>query len=140
LGSIRVAAGFFGGPNNFTVYLAAAAGGSPGAALETFSSLAFNPGATQILTLNSTLHPLLSSGLTYWVVMAAADPINSFGGWALNDQGINGYAFRTTGAAWSAGGGTSPAFDVNDAVPEPSSIGLALVGLAAILWRRRSRA
>jgi hypothetical protein len=146
LDSIRVATHFFQGDNNFTVYLASDSGGVPGAALESFTNVAFVSTPGSIVTLNSILHPMLNTGATYWVVVTAADLTKTDGGWFFNDQGIDsGMAHHNTdsGGVWFASppgsGQTTPAFDVSGtaaaAVPEP--VTLLMLGLGAGLVLRR---
>jgi hypothetical protein len=132
LDTIRVAAFFDSGLNDFTVYIAPNIAGEPGSPLESFTNLSFGvvPG---ILTLNSISHPLLTAGTRYWVVMTAPQLANSQGEWNLNDQGFGGVLARNFfGAfAWTLDPGPTPAFDVSGTVvPEPSTFVLASAALA----------
>jgi hypothetical protein len=150
---IKLAAFHTAGPNNYIVSLAADSTGAPGAALETFSNLTF-PDTGAILTLNSSLRPLLFLGSSYWVVMSAANLEASWGAWSLNDQGALGLSTRSsmTGFLWSAEPSfTSPAVEVNATsqagaeadAPEPATFGLMFAGLTVLLISiaaRRNRA
>jgi hypothetical protein len=145
LDSIRLATKHLAGANNYTVYLASDSGGSPGGALETFSSLAFTS-PDSILTLNSLLNPTLSAGSTYWIVVSAPDLSGSYGEWNWNDQGFFGLAFQNAGTGWKSDDNPTPAFEVNasrtTSVPEPTTLllfGAGFVGFTA-LRRRRAKA
>jgi hypothetical protein len=129
------------GPNSYILSLASDSSGQPGAALETIS-VPFVPSLSVIVTAFSSSHPALSAGSTYWVVMAATNPLTSFAIWDGNNQGINGGSVRdaNNGFTWTAQppGSPSPAVEVNaSAIPEPATIGLSLVGLAALVLLRR---
>jgi hypothetical protein len=137
LETIRVAASFDSGVNNFTVYIAPDVAGEPGPSLESFTALSF-PVTPSILTLNSVSHPLLSAESQYWVVMTAPDLGNSQGEWNLNNQGFSGVLARNFfgGFVWRPDPeAATPAFDVSGVVvvPEPCTFGLALAGLAAVM-------
>ena len=71
-------------PNHFQVLLMTSSGGLPGNIIETITvTMPTSPG---IVTANSALHPVLTSGTQYWVAVFAPEP-NTFGIWnlALND-------------------------------------------------------
>ena len=134
--SARLAVAHLGGSNAFTVYLAGNSLGTPGSAIETFSGLVFpSPG---VVTVTSGVHPVLTAGTTYWVVVQAMNPPNSYGATLWNDQGIVGGWAHTESGAWYTGSdvtgsNATPAFDVSgtQVVPEPST--LALLGASGLL-------
>ena len=114
------------------------AGGVPGSILESFA-LTGNSRFPVLRTGTSTLHPLLTAGTTYWLVLTPGD---SVGGWYFNNQGLNGADYtHDNGTTWATDTQLTPAFDINGTttgVPEPSSALLFLTGLGGIgLYRRR---
>lgn len=128
LNAIDFAAALLTGTDNDLTVDIAAGPSAPGAPIESFTvtSLAASP---SIVTVHSVLHPLLSAGITYWVVLSAPDPANTLVGWNLNSQGFEGVSSRQDDGTWSALGTEVPsaAFDVlgtpvNATVPEPSSV------------------
>jgi hypothetical protein len=126
----------------------------PGTILETIhvsnAMPAFNTTASTLVTFNSTLHPLLFPGQTYWLLPHMSDATAAT--WNNNLQGTTGTANSVNlidppaPSAWFANTGTTQgAFQVNGtAVPEPSSLGLLALGglslLAIALRRRKARA
>jgi hypothetical protein len=69
------------------------ASGSPGAALETLSSITTsNTGGLfngTILTVDSVSHPELDAGTTYWLVLQPHDPTTSdTGGWNMSSPAV----------------------------------------------------
>lgn len=141
LTSIRLAAELLSGPNGFEVDFAPDSGGQPGAALESFTGIAF-PSPPAIVTLASTLNPALMAGADYWVVVRATTASATSGGWQHNNVGLNGL-YRWNGAMFSFVAGISPVYDVSgsSAVPEPAGAALALTGAALLagLKLRRGR-
>ncbi len=148
--SVKVAGFHATGPNDYLLWLASDNSGQPGSAIETFSGLSLSESGGEILTINSSLRPLLSMGSTYWVVMSAANLGSTWGGWTLNDQSILGIASRSalTNYIWTdEPGSASPAFEVNAtaevvgpaAIPEPATLGLMFAGLAALSVAARFR-
>ena len=136
LDTIDFAAALLSGTDNDLRVDFASGPSAPGAPIESFTvtSLTANP---SIVTLHSVLHPLLSAGVTYWVVLSAPDPANTLVGWNLNDQGFEGVSSRQDDGTWSALGNEVPsaAFDVlgtpvNATVPEPSSVALVALVVA----------
>jgi len=140
LDSIQAAFTWSSGVNAGDMYLMSDSGGLPGAVLESFhlnNLPAFGASSTALATAASTLHPLLSAGIQYWLVTSAND--NSFLSFNQNNTGYIGLASRDNGGAWGLNTGiTGGAFRVIGspaAVPEPSTF--ALVGLAVMLMTVR---
>ena len=91
------------------------------------------PATPTVLTVDSALHPDLSAGVRYWIVLSSPDVI----GWNLNDQGFVGVSMRQDSDPWVDLGTEvpAPAFAVlgtpvvTTTVPEPSSCLLSAVML-----------
>src|SRR5208337_3391165 len=127
--------------------VAADSGGTPGAALETFSSITVpnvgNSSTGMILTEDSQAHPDLVAGTTYWLWLRPHDPTADVGvGWNSSSPVVSGItsAYQTVpNGAWSTigVGTTQAAFDIagtpTTAVPEPSSLVIAGVGALVLL-------
>jgi hypothetical protein len=132
LDSIRVAAYYFEGSNQLTVYLAAGAT-EPGAPIESFSISDLSTTPT-ILTFDSSEHPLLSVGTRYWVVLTKTDLAGGADEWSFNSEGTLGRSFMLfqNGVWHDKPADLTPAFDVSGAVPEPSSIAMLLTAIGAL--------
>jgi hypothetical protein len=146
LDAIDFAAVLFSGSDPLTVEITDSTGSpaSPSAPIETFE-VASVPGVPTVLTVDSTSHPLLLAGVTYWVVLSTA--ASSDFGWNWNDQGFVGVSFRNSGTSSWIPFGTevpTPAFDVigstptSGIIPEPSSIWLLAAALVAGITFSRS--
>ena len=95
-----------------------------------------------ISALSSALSPVLSNGMTYWLVASS----NDWGGWVYNDQGFAGSAYRQDNGAWvDCPSCVKPAFDVTVSsgevavAPEPASMKLVATGLFGVLVAVRKR-
>lgn len=132
LDSIRVGAYNVEGTNQLTLYLAAG-GTQPGAPIETFSASNLTS-TSEILTFNSTTHPLLQSGMIYWVVLTKTDLAGGADEWNWNSAGFQGRSYMLfQNGIWHANPtGLAPAFEVSgtSAVPEPGPTVLLLIGFS----------
>jgi hypothetical protein len=132
--------------------LAADDGGKPGATLEDLGSVTPS-GTPAIYSLTSSLHPQVTAGSEYWLILQPTDPnSNLFGGWDISFPevfGTKGYTNDPAHQSWSVLTGTGvwqDAFDIQGtqvSTPEPATstlLGLGgLLSLSAGWWRRRRR-
>jgi hypothetical protein len=148
LGTIGVAVGFVTGTNQLTINLDADSGGSPGSVIESFTlNGAMPPFGTysmgNLVTATSVLHPLLTAGSQYWVVVSVPNDGTSQAAWALNSTGDMGpFAIYSNGTEIVNGTGLRGAMLITG-VPEPSSIVMVSISAVVILGcglRRRGRA
>ncbi len=145
LDSIRFAATYTSGPNQLTVILETSTAGLPSdVQMESFSFAGLSSNSA-IYTADSLLHPLLTAGTQYWVVLTADDLLNSRLGWNQNSEGIIDFAFKNSSSPnWSLFDSDTPAFDVNGtptsagAVPEPTTMLLLGSGLLG-LWGAKKK-
>ena len=147
LSTIQVAAGLQTGTNQLTIDLDADSGGIPGATLESFTITGAMPplgtvSSDNLVVATSVLHPLLTAGSLYWVVLNA--PSTTFAGWNLNSIGDMGpFYYTRRGQVIISGTETLGAMLITgQAIPEPSSIVLVSTGAVVILGcglRRRRR-
>jgi hypothetical protein len=134
----------FSASNQFSVSLARDSGSNlPGAILEAFSftGLADVPA---VYSSSSVLHPQLTAGERYWLVMSSDELLNIYLTWLDTDTFLDGEIAYKNGlyTDWAYGYGSTPAFEVRgttaEAVPEPTSMllmGLGLVVLAGVRGR-----
>jgi len=141
LSSILLATYHVSGSGFSNFYIAQDNGnGIPGAILESFTDvLNANSG---LLTLTSTVRPLLQAGTEYWLCDEPA-AANSYNAWYQNNQGYApGFAFERSEWNWSAfwGAENSGVFKVSvTPVPEPSIKGVAILcGCFLILLLKKS--
>jgi len=126
------------GTNSLDVTLAADNSGAPGAAIETFqlnNDMGTFGVANAPLEADSVTHPILDSGVTYWLVASATGDTYAIWNDSLSDtSGGSGNA----GTGWSfQSGNPTAAFSITGAaltpVPEPGSIALFGTGMLAAI-------
>ncbi len=148
LDSIEVALTWLEGVNAGDILLRSDNGGLPGQILESFHVTGlptFTTTSTVLAVGISTLHPVLTSGLQYWVVASISD--SSLLSFNLNNTGDVGEGFGFNfGTTWDFRPGfTAGAFRVNGSpiapstIPEPASFLLLATGVVATIGRRRMR-
>ncbi len=127
-------------PNHFQVLLMTSSGGLPGNIIETITVTM--PTSAGIVTANSALHPVLTSGTQYWLAVFAPEP-NTFGGWmfSLNDFSTpQALGFTSPTGPWVVNNVTRSAFQINgEPIPEPSTMLLLGTGLATLGTAVRKR-
>lgn len=132
------------GPNHFQVLLMTNSGGFPGNIIETITLTDAVPMfPPEIVTANSALHPVLTAGTQYWLVVFAPEP-STFGIWNLSFDDFSSPQARgfvsLTGPWIPANTLIKPAFQINgEPVPEPSTMLLLGTGLAALGTAVRKR-
>jgi hypothetical protein len=144
LGSIDVAIGWTGAPNQYTLALMTDNGGLPGSILETWKvtpSFEFGSCSNCFNTVFANQHIVLQSGVQYWL---APFPSSGFdGSWQDNIVGSFGEVAESEdgGKTWSptVAGPLLGAFDVKSTVPEPSTLILLGSGLLAIMGVARRK-
>jgi hypothetical protein len=128
------------GPNDVNVYLMGDSGGLPSGIIESFDvngALPSSPG-TSLVTFDSVTHPLLQSGVQYWIV-AAGGPLTT-AMWQQNVHNVMGPNVSGPTLASLVRDSNSnviEAYQVDGAaiVPEPESWLLVLTGAAALMLR-----
>ncbi len=149
LSRIELGLGLLQGPNEIDVRLMSDAGGAPGSVIEAFhlsGVLGPWPGVNPPVVVDSILHPILTAGEQYWIVLSATSP-DTTAVWGDNSFNIFGpHAIRRDGLPWNVlGNAISSAFRVSGTpltpIPEPAGllslgVGLLILGSYAC-WRRR---
>jgi hypothetical protein len=141
--SAELAMALVGGPNHFQVLLMTSSGGLPGNIIETITLIDAVPvSPSGIVAANSALHPVLTSGTQYWLVVFAPEP-TTFGIWnfSLNDFSTpQAFGFTSPTGPWVVNNVTRSAFQINgEPIPEPSTMLLLGTGLAALGTAVRKR-
>jgi len=100
------------------------------------------PETPALYNVSSTLFPFLTAGTSYWVVANTAG--RGFFGWNQTDPIVNGNLYvDTTDNPPVGNGAVSPEVLATlriNAVPEPSTMALAAIGLGAlVVFRRKTR-
>jgi hypothetical protein len=139
-----------GAAGPFEAVLVADNGGQPGTALEDLGSVSVTS-STAIYSLSSSLHPLLTAGTEYWLILQPTNPNSlTLAYWNLSSPPVPAPRAVTNDPAhgsWSVVLGQAAAFDIQGtaatATPEPASLTLLGVGAVCLLgygWRQRKRA
>jgi hypothetical protein len=139
LSAIDVAAGLLRGTNQLTIDLDADSGGSPGAVIESFTIKNAMPVFTTVsmdnlVTATSVLHPLLTAGTQYWVVLSVPDDGSTWAAWNLNSTGDTGpVVISHDGVMGDPQTITRGAMEIlgQSSVPEPST--LVMLGTSGVV-------
>jgi PEP-CTERM motif len=139
LSEIEVAAGLMRGTNQLTIDLDADSGGSPGAVIESFTIKNAMPGfgtvsMNNLVTATSVLHPLLTAGTQYWVVLSVPDDGLTWAAWNLNSTGDTGpVVISHDGVMGDPQTITRGAMEIlgQSSVPEPST--LVMLGTSGVV-------
>jgi hypothetical protein len=141
-GSVSLALScFFVCPDNYTVDLTADGGAQPGAVIEGFmlSGAALGPVGNNnpLVVANSVLHPLLTAGTAYWVIVSSS--LNDSITWNFNSTGDTSPEAISTdgGATWFSPSGFTPGALEVAPTPEPSAILLFGCGMLVLAVRKR---
>ena len=148
LTTIQAPLGVVSGPNQIQAFLMSDSGGSPGSIIESFplANLPVPPGLFPLVSINSSLDPLLLAGHQYWFV-ATGGPA-TFAIWDLNlfqgnpsDGGASQAILGGVAQPWVIGSGTrTGALQVlGTAVPEPSTFALAVCAILLLSLPRFRR-
>jgi len=135
------------GPPSLDVSLFSNIGGQPGLSIETIFLTNVNGGSTTagIVSALSVIHPLLTAGTDYWLVVAPPDLVNIAFDWKLSplsNTGVIAEASRLGNAPWQsfpATGGNAFTIIGTVATPEPQTVALGMLGILAFCWFARRR-
>ncbi len=148
LSTIGVAVGFIEGTNQLTIDLDADSAGSPGAIIESFTLTGAMPNfgsvsSDNLVTATSVLHPLLTAGTQYWVVVSLPNDGLTLAAWNWNSIGDTGPFVQYDNGSGSPGPNTRGAMLITgqSSIPEPSSLVMVSISAVVILGcgRRRRR-
>jgi len=139
----------FGGTNILQVILMTNSGGVPGTILETITltNVVTSASGGSIVTANSLIHPLLSSGVPYWLVAFAPEQDTAMGWYHSPADMSNGSnnavnSSHSLSGPWvlSPAGGVRNAFQIEgNPVPEPTTVLFLGSGLAGIALKVRAK-
>lgn len=154
--SLTLALGNFSGTNNLKISIVQDNSGTPtGPVVEVLATHPSNIVSHEMLvTYDSLLNPVLSNGRSYWlvaepeVVDAGSTANNAWFGWYAGQAGGTVYLqdFNFSQSSWNPWlaylNEILPAFRIEGTlVPEPSSVGLLILGACiGVLSRRKRRA
>jgi hypothetical protein len=133
-------------PDSFTISLDSDNAGLPGAVIESFTvpgdgALGILGNSNAPLTATSVLHPTLTAGTAYWIVVTADSNDSIAWNWnSTSDPSAEAFS-PDSGTTWFSPSGLTPgAFEVNgtvsSATPEPGTISLLAGALSLCLLRR----
>ena len=138
LSTIEVAANLVSGTNQLFISIDADSSGLPGATLESFTINNELPqvgtySSGNLLLATSVIHPLLTAGSQYWVVLSAPD--TTWAGWNFNSTGVTGPLYQSNnGVPVNSGTLTLGAMRITgNVVPEPSSLVLSCMAALSLL-------
>jgi hypothetical protein len=147
LATIQLAVGHITGTNSLTINFDADSGGSPGATIESFTINGAMPNfgsysSDHLVKVTSVLHPLLTAGSQYWVVLSVPNDGTSAAAWNWNSIGDFGPFVLYNGSQQVFLGTNVRGAMLITAVPEPSCIVMVSTGVVVMLGcglRRLSR-
>ncbi len=153
LSKIEVAAGMILGPNGaptgvnqLMISLDADSGGTPGAVLESFTITGEMPvfgtySSGHLVTATSVLHPFLTAGTQYWLVLSVPDDGMTFAGWDWNSIGDTSTLVQDNHGTevFNNPNITGAMRITGQSVPEPSSVVMVGISAVAILGSRLRR-
>lgn len=137
LGQIEVPVNAISGIGNLVVEITSDGGGAPGPTIEESLS-ATAPGTASLVTLTSLLHPTLTAGTTYWIVVTTSGTLN-INWFVASDLNLRNADFFSGGSWHPSSGSTKGSAEVDGLAPEPSSVALAAMGIAFFLIRAKRR-
>ena len=137
LGQIEVPVDAISGTGNLVVEITSDGGGVPGPTIEESLSAAA-PGTASLVTLTSALHPTLTAGTTYWVVVTTSGTLN-INWFVASDLNLRNADFFSSGTWNPSSSSTKGSVEIDGLAPEPSSVALAAMGIAFVLIRAMRR-
>jgi hypothetical protein len=137
LGQIEVPVDAISGVGNLVVEITSDGGGIPGPIVkESLSATA--PATASLVTLTSILHPTLTAGTTYWIVVTTSGTLN-INWFVASDLNLRSADFFSSGSWNASSGSTKGSAEVDGLAPEPSSVALAAMGIAFFVIQAKRR-